>query len=491
MLDSVKNKLWQRTPRSFLYKGICFLCTVFLSLGVFANPEGGQVTSGNATISNPNSNTVIINQGSDKAIINWQSFNINSNETTHFQQPVNGMALNRISPLQGGSQIYGRLTATGQIILVNPAGIYFGPGAYINVGGLIASTANITDQNFLNSLYHFDHVDGYAGSIINEGLIIAADHGLVALVGNGVSNTGVIQANLGSVILASGNAFTMSFASQDLINFSVDAPATSAGVDQNGKPLTNGVSNKGTLIANGGKVLVSAKTVKNVLDHAINMEGIVEAKSVTQRNGEIILDGGEQGSVRVSAKLDASGKGSNQTGGKVKILGSNVSVVDQSSIDVSGDAGGGVVLIGGDYQGKNTEIRNSEHTFVGSDSNIYADALTSGNGGKVIVWADNDTSFYGNIFARGGFSGGNGGFAEVSGKESLDYNGVVNTTAPLGTIGTLLLDPKFLIIQATGAVLIVMALITYLLIMLQVQILLHRQVLLLQLVQSFCKQALM
>src|SRR5262249_43446535 len=157
-------------------------------------------------------------------------------ESTHFQQPAGGIALNRINPSQGPSSIYGRLTATGQIVLVNSAGIFFGPSAYVNVGGLIASTANITDSNFLNGIYKFT---GAGGTVINQGTIIAANHGLVALLGNGVQNDGLIQANLGHVVLASGDSFTMNFNGNDLISFSVD-----------GKAL-QGVTNTGSLIANG------------------------------------------------------------------------------------------------------------------------------------------------------------------------------------------------------------------------------------------------
>src|SRR3990167_4179426 len=110
-------------------------------------------------------------------IINWQSFNIGAQESTHFQQPAGGMALNRINPSQGVSEIYGRLTATGQIILMNPAGIYFGPSAYVNVGGLIATTMNMADQDFLQGTYRFSSsLTNYAGSIINRGKIIAANH---------------------------------------------------------------------------------------------------------------------------------------------------------------------------------------------------------------------------------------------------------------------------------------------------------------------------
>src|SRR5579883_205620 len=126
-----------------------------LTTMVMANPVLDHVAAGNVSI-DQSANTTTINQSSQKAIINWQSFNIGKDEATHFQQPAGGIALNRISPTQGASQIYGTLTATGHIILINPAGIFFGPSAYVNVGALIATTHDLSDQNFLNGIYQFN-----------------------------------------------------------------------------------------------------------------------------------------------------------------------------------------------------------------------------------------------------------------------------------------------------------------------------------------------
>ncbi len=167
--------------------------------------------------------------------------------------------LNRINPSQGVSQIYGRLTASGQIILVNPAGIFFAPGSYVNVGGLIATTANITDQDFLNNYYRFTKDPSYNGAVVNQGTIIAADHGLIALVGNAVSNEGYIEANLGQVVLAAGDAYTMSFAGNDLVSFTVDSGVNSRALDQNGNLMRDGVVNAGSVIANGGRILMKQK----------------------------------------------------------------------------------------------------------------------------------------------------------------------------------------------------------------------------------------
>ncbi len=416
-----------------------------------ANPQGGSVAAGQVTIQQT-PNTTTINQASQKAVINWQSFNINHGEATHFNQPVGGVALNRISPTQGASQIYGSLTATGQIILVNPAGIYFGPSAYVNVGGLIASTANITDQNFLNNMYQFSKVNGYSGAIVNEGQIIAAQHGLVALMGPGVINNGLIQANLGRVALASGDAFTINFSGDNMISFAIDAKTAQAGVDKDGKILNAGVTNTGGIFADGGKVIVSAKTAAGVLDQSINMQGIVQAKSFGEHNGEIIFSGDPDfGKVTVAAKVDASGKGIGEKGGNVTITGHTIVVNSPTVIDVSGDTGGGDIFVGGNFQGSGP-LPNANALVMASGVNLYADAITHGSGGNVILWSDNATHFYGNIYARGGALSGNGGFIETSGKQYLDVEGsFVDTRAPVGATGTWLLDPANIYIALNQA----------------------------------------
>ena len=287
---------------------LCVLtASMLLATVALANPQGGVVTNGNATISN-SGNTTTINQSTQQGIINWNTFNISSGEKTQFVQPNQGVTLNRINPNMGASQIYGTLTANGTIILVNGAGIHFGPGAMVNVGSIIASTSGISNANFLNGHYIFDQPSQFAGSIVNEGRIKAADYGFAALLGTAsVANRGVIQAKLGNIVLGSGNKFTLDFYGDQLINFTVDEAADTVGVDANGKPLTAGVSNTGKLLASDGKILITAKAAAGVLDNVIDMQGVAQTRSASQQGGEIILSG--NGNVVVGGKLDASGTG--------------------------------------------------------------------------------------------------------------------------------------------------------------------------------------
>lgn len=405
---------------------------------VFANPVLNNISAGNVSIQQTG-NTTNINQQSSKAVINWNSFNINANEATHFQQPAGGIALNRISPTQGASQIYGVLTATGQIILANPAGIFFGPSAYVNVGGIIATTADISNKNFLNGNYQFTKVPGYTGSIINQGSIVAANHGLVALVGQNVSNNGLIQANLGHIVLATGDSFTMSFAGNDMINFAVTKPSSTSGK----------IENTGSLIANGGSILVSANTVSNVLDNVIDMQGLAQAQGVDQQNGEIVfLSDNEAGVVRIAATLDATGLGAGEHGGKIAITGHDILVASGSNINASGNAGGGDIYIGGNYHGEGP-LANANATVIEPDVHISANAVNSGNGGNVVVWSNDVTRVYGDISAQGGSESGNGGFVETSSHNYLDVNGAdINLTAQNGKTGNWLLDPADLTVCA-------------------------------------------
>ncbi len=438
--------------RLFAFTVIFTICTGVFS-DSFALPQGGSVDAGSAVISSTAPNTMQINQESNKAIVNWQSFNIAPNEQVNFQQPnASSIALNRISPHQGASEIYGRLSSNGQVWLVNPAGIYFGPSARVDVAGIFATTANISNADFMAGNYHFVQSPYWSGAIINEGIIKTAEAGLVALVGSGVVNNGYIEANLGTVILAAGSEFTVNFSGNSLIGFTVDKEVLTPARDRHGHALKDGVKNLGTVVANGGKIVMTARTASKVLDNAINMAGVAEARSVGMKNGIIILMADKQGRVKVTGKLIASGKQSGEVGGKIHIIGSQIKVIRGALVDVSGDGGGGEILIGGDYQGKNPAFQNAKNTVIGADVAIVADAITRGNGGKVIVWSDKNTQFHGTISARGGIHGGDGGFVETSGKQYLDVNhSAIDLRAPAGAVGTWLLDPTNIYIALNQA----------------------------------------
>lgn len=424
----------------------------------YANPEEGRVVGGTASIVEASPSRLNVVQQSERAAIDWRSFSIEAHEHVDFQQPSSSAAaLNRVTGPQV-SDIRGRLTANGQVFLVNPNGVIFGKNAQVDVAGLVATTLNIANEDFMAGRYRFADLDEQSkepqetsARVINRGRITVAEGGLVALVAPGVANTGVIQARLGRVHLASGEAFTLDLYGDELVSLKVDKAVLKRVVTPEGEPVSALVDQRGEIVADGGTVVLSASTAKEIVDNVINMEGVTRAQTVAEQNGQIVLLGDEDaGAVRVAGTLDARGTESGETGGEVQVLGHEVALADTARIDASGDAGGGNVLVGGDFRGQG-EVPTATHTTVDEGARIAADALSEGDGGRVIVWAEETTTYHGNITARGGMASGDGGFAEVSGKAALDFDGEVALDSPNGNPGTLLLDPENLTVGETGS----------------------------------------
>ncbi|MBU2578337.1 filamentous hemagglutinin N-terminal domain-containing protein, partial [Patescibacteria group bacterium] len=410
---------------------------------IFALPEGGTVVAGQAQIATPDALNMTINQSTSKTIIDWQKFGINQLEAVQFFQPgASSIALNRVVGIDP-SIINGLLSANGRIFVINPNGLLVGPTGQINVNSFLASTLDIANEDFLSDRFVFSQSLGQSlASIINQGTITAVEGGSVSLLAPAVRNEGTIVASLGKVYLLAGEQITLSFAENDLIKFAIDESVMDEVIGPDGNPLSDSVSNTGTISADGGEVVLSGKTAVGLVQSVVNNSGIIEAKSLVNQNGVIRLEGDEVNIVQNSGTLDVSGKEEGAKGGMVYVLGSKVGLFGYSQIDASGDKGGGKVLIGGDYQGNNPEIQNAKRTYVSPDASIKADAISEGDGGTVIVWADESTQFYGSISARGGADGGDGGFIETSGRQYLHISGSkVDASAPAGEAGTWLLDP--------------------------------------------------
>ncbi len=396
------------------------------ALDAGALPTNGQITAGSGSISQ-SGNTMTVTQSSDRMAATWNTFSIGSSATVNFVQPTSSsVALNRVTS-GDASQILGQLNANGQVYLINPSGILFGAGSSVNVGGLVASTLNISDANFMAGKNLFE-LEGASGSVVNQGNITAADGGYVALLGAQVRNEGNIAARLGSVVLAAGEKMSLDFNGDGLIN-----------VEVSNATLNANVVNQGVLQANGGTVVMTARATDAMLSNVVNNSGVIEATSLRNRNGSILLDGGDAGIVANSGTLNVSGVNAGETGGTAKVLGQYVGLFDGTRIDASGDAGGGTVLVGGNYQGSGTE-RQAEAVYMGSDAAIKADAIHSGNGGSVVLWSTGSTRFYGDISAQGGGATGRGGTVETSGHD-LEVNGLVHLGAASGIGGSWLVDP--------------------------------------------------
>lgn len=424
----VLDKLfWSR----LLFSCAFFIGVGYLSLHAFANPSGGQIVSGDIQITQPSSTQMTINQSTEKGIINWQAFDIASDEHTHFNQPsAAAITLNRVIGGGGASSIMGRLSATGQIMLINPAGVLFGPSARVDVSGLVATTANISNTDFLNDRFRFTQSFPTYGQIINQGQITIRGGGLAALVAPHVSNQGVIVAELGRVVLASGSEYTLDLYGDGLIEFSVGA-----------SQVSGNVSNSGMIQANGGTVLMTTQAVAATLDNVINMDGIIEANTVVSKKGEIILLAhGNGGQVKVSGELSVKGRQLGEDAGRIQISAEKVIIESSATFDAAAYHHGGTIYIGGDEL-RSDALLTADYVTIEHGVEMFINSLHDGNAGTVISWANEQLDFGANIVARGGPAGGDGGFVETSSAVVNIDDPVVDLYAPLGNAGTWLFDP--------------------------------------------------
>ncbi len=418
-------------------------------------PSGGQVVAGSAAINQANPSTLNITQSTSRAVINWNSFDVGSSASVNFYQPdANSWTLNRVTNSVSPSQILGSITANGNIAVINPNGVIFGAGSRIDVNGLIATTANITDQNFMAGNMKFDQAGNPTATVSNFGDITVKDAGLVAFVAPGVQNSGTITARLGTVSLAAGQRFTIDLYGDKLVSIATDGAVDQAPVGPDGKPLASLVDNSGKIVADGGQVLLTARQASRIVDTAVNMSGVVQAQSAyVDKNGDIVLDAGPAGDVKVTGTLDASGRTPGTKGGNVTVTGKNdVIVGSTATLNASGDAGGGKIKIGGDLRGQGT-TPTAKRTLVATGAQVTADATTSGDGGTIVVWSDENTQVGGMLSVLGGMLQGNGGLIETSSKGDFMVAGSadIRLAAPNGLGGTWLLDPQNIIVASSGA----------------------------------------
>lgn len=397
------------------------LAATGIALAMFAGttlaaPQGAEVVRGDVSIRQHGHTTHI--RASDGAIINYASFNISGREIVRFQQPsANSTVLNRIlsaTPTYINGQIY----ANGRVFFVNPSGVFFGPGSIVDAAQVYAAAGSISDRDFAAGRYNFTDL---RGSVVNQGSIQAQ---AVALIGRSVANRGAISGLESSVILAAGESVYLRDTSGNGSGMMVQV---SGGGEFNNDLKAPGIENTGTINTNGGRVSMMAGDMYSL---AIRNTGSLAARDVN-------IQGGTNAQVRISGTINATDTRTGQTGGNVNITGGTV-ILDNANIDASGNAGGGVINVGGNFQG-NGPLAHANNTLVSTDSVLRADALQSGAGGNVVVWSDLWTWFAGRISAQGFAQGGN---AEVSSKGKLNFLlGNVSLLGAPGVNGTLLLDP--------------------------------------------------
>ena len=401
-----------------LYSGMTAGLMTSVSSIALAEPTGGNVVGGSATIVDT-PDELQIHQTSDRTLIEWSSFDIEAGETTRFYQPgSDSIALNRVVNSNQLTSINGNLIANGRVVVINPNGVLIGAEGNIDTAAFIATAADMDDDAFMNSagVLDFDRAGNVDAVVENRGSITVDEAGLAALVAPTVRNSGIVQGNMAKVQLAAADTFAVDFYGDGLIQFAVDTPVE-------GETRKLSVENSGSIIADGGQVLMTAAAASNVVESVINSDGYIQAASLESRNGKIVLTGAGA-DITVSGTMDVSGQG---------------------------DADGGTINIGGDYQGKGA-LAKADTVEVMETAKLYADGGDNGDGGQIIVWSEEQTASHGEYYARGGSESGDGGLIETSSKKLLNVNGTVaNTLAANGEVGDWLLDPDNINVTTSGA----------------------------------------
>ncbi len=374
-----------------------------------AAPTGGQLVSGAGSIKQSGSTTTI-NQASQNLSVNWTGFNIAPQETVNFVQPsASAIAVNRVFDTNG-TQILGHLNANGQVYLINPNGILFGAGAQVNVGGLVASALDFHDASLNGNTRTFS--GGGSGSVVNQGSITAANGGYVALLGNHVSNQGTISARQGAVALGAGNAVTLTFSGNSLLQMQVD------------QSVLNSVAENGGLIqADGGRVIMTAGAKDTLLASVVNNTGVIEARTVENQGGTITLLGGmAAGTVNVGGTLDASAPDGGN-GGFIETSAANVKVANNAKITTAAALGlAGTWLIdptdftiapsNGDITGATLNASLSSSDVIissaggasGTSGNVNVDDAVTWSGHKLTLNASHDVNINATMTASGSAS---------------------------------------------------------------------------------------
>ncbi|CAM8292521.1 Autotransporter-associated beta strand repeat [Candidatus Methylopumilus universalis] len=332
-------------------------------LAVDTLPVNGQVVSGDALVET--SGTVLnINQTSQRAILSWDTFNVGQDATVNFNQPnASASTLNRIGG-QSPSKIFGKINATGEVILQNSAGVYISKSGRLDVGSITATSHSISNDDYLNGQYHYDR-NGARGSVVNEGTIHSSLKGYVALLAPEVRNSGLIMAQMGTVVMAAGERVTLNFDSNSHLASITTTPST----------INTLIENKSAVTVSGGTIILSAKALNTLVSGLIKQSGTLNAS--------------DMGTKLVSV------------GGRILIEGDSIHVATNSETLAQGSAGGGEV-----------KIIASQSLTLESQSKINVSAIDNGNGGSIKTSAP-QTLLAGQLEAHGGVIAGKGGLIET------------------------------------------------------------------------------
>ena len=407
-------------------------------------PTGGNVVSGNITISTPDVGKMNVNQTSSQGIVNWDTFNVGSSAAVHFNQPgVKSSILNNV--LSGTSIINGSIFSNGRLIFVNPTGILTGPTSAIRSEGAILSTLKITNTNFLNNNYTF--TTNSSSSITTQGNINGE---YVALLSPVITNKGTITTNVATA-LAAGDDIRLSISDSNLLTVAV-----------NPSKLKTFIKNEGNIKTQNGIVTLKTDVAQSVVDEVIKTEN-AKANGLVTENGvvklvinsgtikakEVKLDAGSKGASEISGNLNSNSE--TGKGGYIEVTAKEIDI-NAATISADGKTGGGEILLGGDWQGAG-DLLQATFLSIDNGSKITADALQTGAGGKIVAWTNikdvNSNTIVNGILTAKGMNGA-GGQIETSGSKLNVDSIVVNTQASDGSAGNWLLDPYNVTIGSSG-----------------------------------------
>ena len=407
-----------KLKKNTLSLAVAFASCIFSSGLATALPKGGTVVGGDASIESSN-NTLNINQNSSRAIIEYQDFSIAAGENVNFYQPdANSVALNRVIG-ENLSEIYGNINANGTVFLVNPNGLLFGAGSQIDVGGLVATTLDVSNENFMSGEFHFE--GDHSSSIVNNGLIKSA--GNVALISSDIVNNGDINAN--SVQLQSARAALIQTQGSG-IPILVEAEAVSGFIQNNGNLQAENIH-------------IDAAVENAMLNNVVENNGLIRAVSASGEGGKIIISGGA-GDVTNIGVISVHGDDANA--GKIEIVSGRISQAGRLDAAVTGEGDGGTILLNAENK---IALQNESEATVDADKN--------GDGGSIIAFSPDTTLFRhdAKLSARGGTYAGDGGFIEVSGIQLVEALGEVDLTSPMGQPGLWYIDPIDINIEVAGS----------------------------------------
>ncbi len=413
-------------------------------------PAVGSVAAGTISGWGINGTAMNIDQASWRAVINWNGFSLAGGNSIAFNQAMGAgsVTLNRVTTVGNPSQIFGTITAPGHVFIVNPAGVLFGAGSQVNVGGLVASTLDIGDDAFAGGdrvntplagggALTFTRTDGVTGKItVDKGASITTTAGgTVALMGQEVNNAGQINVAQGSVGLLSGLSATLDYAGDGLTTFKVSSTAGNVAA----KAL---VTNLGQITADGGRVNIAAlSTEASAL--VVNQQGLVQARSLESRGGQIVLTGGGSNEVQVSGTLDASGTTAKVGGGTVQMSGGALRI-DGATVDASGTDGGVILGVAGDvmmspansFKADGSTGKGGAVGLLGLTS-VHADGAFSATGatdGGVVVFNGKSVEVgQGTAVSAAGASGANGKW-QVQSTNDLSVTGEDIAYQPAGYV---------------------------------------------------------